>query len=394
MRFRARLGAIRGLRLFTGSTSELRQFVYLDEVALRSLMAARYGAEDVKVIESLTRAREYGGSARADLNVPAVSGVRGEGRFKSTTSRARQVERQTTVQSMFKEFLDREVSSNAITWDATAGATPGPEPFHLRRGELIQVRVELAADPTYRISAFIAEYSEMMRSLSDDGLSPMDEVTQLSGLLERLMVGQIPIRARVFGYDSLTAATSEPLHGAHDDTAGPLYLVATTELDQYWTDTRRVLFGEQSYTVLARVVEDGPTENWSPIKLFDMVRGILPDLQDKFTELQAVFEDTPMAASHPPAELPALETALTHYATELGLPVREEAVREQIRLVAADAVEHVPSATHVNGSFDSIDGLAVRLGYDRPRGLEALELRSAARRQSALNARGEVPPSV
>ena len=391
VRRKVRTTAVRTLRLFTGPRNDLRQFVYLDEVALRSLMAARYGAEDVKIIESMTRSREVSAGAGADVRAPATAGGSAEGRYQSSTSRGRQVERQTTVQSMFKEFLDREVEHNSIKWNAIDAVTPGPEPFQLKRGDLIQVSVELSADPTYRIGAFIAEYSDMMRNLPD-GPPPtgMDDVTQLSGLLERLMVGQIPIRAKIVGYESHVDLTNDYCLSRGSDTGQPVFLVATTELDQYWTDTRRVLFGDQPFTVLARVVADGPTNEWSPIKLFDMVRDIIPGMQNQLHELQAALESAPGAMSNPPAVLPSLHATLTNYATQIGVPIGEPAVQERVTDIAESVVELLPSATQLNNAFDSVDALAKSLEQCPPAGMTALELRATARKAGELDTLGDL----
>ena len=71
-------------------------------------MAARYGAEEVKSAE--TRARQ----GKISLDVPLSAPTGSKLGLSGGRSRQVQVERQTTTQSMFKEFLDRERSHNGL----------------------------------------------------------------------------------------------------------------------------------------------------------------------------------------------------------------------------------------------------------------------------------------
>ena len=354
-------------------------------------MAARYGAETVKVIESHSSSRGHGSESSMGVKVPPI-GAKSLGRYQHSTTKGQETERQTTVQSMFADFLRWEAAHGSLAWNALDVDGQRKVPAQLSRGDLIQVSVQLSADPAYRLAAFIGEYSAMAETIPELGPEGPPIVAALSGLLDRFMVGQIPVKALVNG---VTADASGECLKVEDHRAdGPVYLVAATDADQYWTDTRRVLFGGQEFRVLARVVRSAPQDEWSPVRLFDMMKDFLPDLQDKFEDLERLF-DHPMASVSEIGVEDAVATSLREYGKALGVEADAPAFATFVDNVAGTAAPSLPSATILSGAFDEIDAWAQAEVTEAPVG--SAQLRRDALSAASLTVRGEresVSPAV
>jgi len=61
-----------------------------------------------------------------------------------------------------------------------------------------------------------------------------------------------------------------------------LQVVAVAEADLFWRDIRRVLFSGARYTVLARVSRDNIQTEWTPVKLVELLKDVVPDLAANF----------------------------------------------------------------------------------------------------------------
>lgn len=345
--------AVRLLRKLTSSPGDLRQFVYLDEIALRSLMASRYGAEEVKQIESRSTSRDVGSNSTAQVGLPATMTLAGGKNSTSSKSRSLEVERQPTVQSMFAEFLQREREAGALVWDSTTGKTTHPK--KVERGHLMQVKVRLAADPVYRINAIISEFSDMPQSFSQSGQLDMAQLAEVSNVLDRLMVGQIPIRAEVVGQGAQKDGAGYLIAGRENTSSCSLYIVASTDEDKYWTDTRRVLYGNQEFNVLVRVTADGPTNEWSPIKLFDMMRHFIPNISDTLGQFEDAIGNVPTQVSTDPSFVEALKVVFRKYSESIAPSASGPDLAIQVDALATEIAPMLPNATKLNEAFDKLD---------------------------------------
>src|SRR5436190_1821131 len=74
----------------------------------------------------------------------------------------------------------------------------------LRRGRLVEVEVELQADPVFRISAIASAFSELIegkkRLFAGVDLDAFENVEEINDLLQKLMAGLIPLKCRVTDY--------------------------------------------------------------------------------------------------------------------------------------------------------------------------------------------------
>ena len=179
-RFRAwrhRRGHAREARKQPGTP---REFVYLDEVSVYSLLASRKGAIATEFTERQTASlnSEVGGSMGGGFGVTKAE-VRS--RIEAAQSRSSQVLRKAIVQTSFKEFHDLERPGLGLAGARDHSGPPNvrsrsdlerdlelhPSAGHviapqtLGRGDLIEVEVVLEADPIFRVSAIITTIREI-----------------------------------------------------------------------------------------------------------------------------------------------------------------------------------------------------------------------------------------
>ena len=86
---------------------ELREFVYLDEVSLRSLLSSQKGEITDGVSDQVARSREAEIGAVVNASVATVGGAEVTSRFQTSNSSTLQTSRKATVQSWFRELHQR-----------------------------------------------------------------------------------------------------------------------------------------------------------------------------------------------------------------------------------------------------------------------------------------------
>ncbi|MGO8870616.1 MAG: hypothetical protein ACLQPH_04305 [Acidimicrobiales bacterium] len=288
----------------------LREFVYLDEVSVYSLMASRLGpiAAEFTETESSSLRGEVGTSIQA--GVPIAKGSINS-TLNSSHTRGSQVVRKSIVQTTFKEFLDYERPHLALapmSPDATvpeiasgdlskcaASQSSGwiLDPTTLRRGQLIETDVVLEAESIFRLSAVIAAMLDIAQDsqewLRAENTSQIGQFQAINRVIENLLVGLVPLRGRAVDYQIVRDNDREWIvhHRILDqlvppiaETAEPLYIVGVSEESLYWKDIRRVLFAESPYRILARISRRGLNETWNPVKLVDILREVVPEMAD------------------------------------------------------------------------------------------------------------------
>jgi hypothetical protein len=204
-------------------TTPLREFVYLDEVSVYSLLASRQGALAAEYTDTATNfwRGELAGSV-------AGSGGVLKGNISSKTESSQtyssQVLRKSTVQAAFKEFHEGEEQRLALSPPPVEAIPPQVETWgdldkalgtalydgwlidadSLTRGQLVELEIELQAEGVYRITSIIAALLSMIEEAKElAGGSPELEVPAISAaarILEKLLVGLIPVRCRVVDY--------------------------------------------------------------------------------------------------------------------------------------------------------------------------------------------------
>lgn len=407
----------------------LREFVYLDEVSVTSLLSSRLGALPSEYTDTLSNSikSEVSSSVNVDAKV-LKSGI--GSRFEATQSKDSQVLRKATIQATFKDLHEYERLHNSSMirtegsdgepprWEkvATAISSQSPEGLaqpwalsdkRLARGELVEVKVKLRADPTYRVSSIISTMADLLRNYhlaATVNPEDMEQAQAFNEILESLMAGLVPLKCEMVDYSAFTingveyaihrkmeAGLSESIQA----TRMPLYLTGVTEQSLYWKDIRRVLFSDAPVWVLGRIAVTGIQSRWSPVKLAEVLKEVLPDFGDEIDRfssgaLNALAEDNSSDES-----VEQRVRVLVLYAELLAgrcsIPLDEEA-RTQIDLLARENSDYLASFTESRRAFGLVVGaLENRFSATIPPDV-AVQERSRAWRLSGVTP-GDVAPS-
>lgn len=283
---------------------QLREFIYLDEVSLQSLLVSLHGelTEKKSITDSTSNTRNVGGNIDTNNLAPLKLGFTAQ--YQSGKSSATQTETKATVQSWFRELYETpnilgvqplEDDTQTITVKSPADIIPGDHPNYciksneLQRGVLIELKVLLATDPYFNIVTSISEFFKLSENISD--LNGYSEIKWQIELLQQLLAGLIPIKAEILNYHALKVGDDTYL--VHEDKVKvtevssskiKVNLVGVTELSAYWKDIRRVLFSNQEFRILCRISRRGLVQDWNPIKLLDLFDNVFS--QEKIHNLK------------------------------------------------------------------------------------------------------------
>lgn len=298
----------------------LREFVYLDEVSLRSLLSSKKGEMTASTSNEVSQSVENESKNTTSLGGANIGKLEKISRFQTLNSSTLQTARKATVQSWFRE-LDKlrdirlletvqQVQPFENTQDVLkcSNSSVCVKDEELKRGKIVEFRVRLSTDPIFHLVTLLSEFKGMATDFPDmmgehGGLEQLAEFEGISLVLQRLLAGLIPVRAEVLDYAVIELENAK--YVVHVDAIAklgiasePLEIVCVTELDAYWKDIRRVLFSDAEFTILARVSKTGLQTIWTPIKLADLMRGLVPDLSEQLNNATSLLfnPDSPLAA--------------------------------------------------------------------------------------------------
>ena len=311
-----------------------REFVYLDEVSVYSLLAShKAGLADTFTETATASLTSDLGSSIGAAGTGVSAGV------GSNQSQSSQVVRKATVQTHFKELYEIEQPMLVIR---TLAPTDPPTPTDvadlqsmledsargrwvvgraaLSRGELIEVDVELDTDPLFRLSTVI----NTVRRLIDENaalfarssITQLDEMRAVAQVLESLLEGLVPVRGRLVDYTFATIAGEDLLiHNAvlekmTDDArplTGPVYVAGVAQHSFFWTDIRRTLVSTPRYTMLCRIAATGLSSRWSPTTTVDLLGALAPEFEERMSDFTSQAEAAMRASARTTATASAMD---------------------------------------------------------------------------------------
>ncbi|WP_406307887.1 DUF6414 family protein [Streptomyces griseoaurantiacus] len=400
---------------------------------MTSLVSSRKGAVPAEITDKLTDTFRTSSSSNTEANAKIVKSS-ASSVLESTRTQDRQVLRKATIQATFKDLYEgewdvmamRSLNSSIVIPDLSevrsilgsseisARRVPqwvvGSE--QLTRGRLAEVEVELQADQVFQVSAFVSSFLDMFASGSElAGQIDREEsegVREFNSILEKLLVGLIPIKCRLVDYEALEEGGKEylihrrlleALPAAERPPTRSAYLVGVTEQDLFWKDIRRVLFSRKRVKVLCRLNNVGISSSWTAVKLADMIGSIVPGFAHQFTSfvsdvLGAMISGSSNQEPQEVARVAALEIYGNLLAQEGEITLTDSDRAELTRLAGENAhllASSIPDSRHafrrISRYFTETYSLTV--GSDR-----AHDLRMLARSQAGLIGNVSVQPII
>ena len=159
------------------SEGPLREFVYLDEVSVYSILASRRGAIPTEITENQTTSQINDAGSSFGVGTGFIN-ARFDSKLHASELRGSQVLHKSIIQTSFKELYEIEQPALALA-PLTGNSVPDInvisdlerrlnlepkdpwliDPCMIRRGELLELEVELETDPIFHMTSIITNSS-------------------------------------------------------------------------------------------------------------------------------------------------------------------------------------------------------------------------------------------
>lgn len=284
----------------------LREFVYLDEVSVYSLVASQVGLVVTEVTETQASSLQSEVSTGVGVSGPLKAEV--GSKVQAVDSHGSQVLRKAIIQTTFKQLHDTVRRSGALRLaadvedqatirtldDVRRLAAEKPHsplvlaPSRLRRGDLIEMDVQLEPEPIFEAGMAVSGVLDIIQddppAFGVDDLTQLAQIRLASRMLDKVLAGLVPLRGRAVNYAAVQIDDEEWLVHAYliaklttPPPTVPVFVVGVAQQGLFWKDVRRVLFSRSDYRVLARLNRTGVQHSWTPIKLVDVLSNVVPD---------------------------------------------------------------------------------------------------------------------
>lgn len=416
-RFRANRRRKRRIKAAKADTTPLREFVYLDDVSVYSLLASRKGPLATEYTDTQTNSLSSELDGKVGVNAAVVSSEVAS-KLASAQSQSSQVLRKSTIQAAFKELREgeedrliiqsrtRSIPPQINSWEqlekSVASSSIGDwiiRPDELERGGLIEVEVQLEADAIFRATSIITTVRSIIEENSEvfsPTYSSIQEVAALNRILDNLLAGLIPVRCRAIDYQVVEIRGTEYL--VHNEIIAQLpkdpkyapkrlYIVGVTEERLFWKDIRRVLFADLHFQAMCRLTYSGFRKTWVPVKLVNVLRDIFPDLAQQIEQLgQAALNMRAMVEAQEKDTKQRKTAALVSYGLNLSAYLGGEVKKDEIIANCTDWEEpEEGDLQSQRAAFDVVTRfVSEKLGKSSPDRLTTAQLRSTALESAGL----------
>lgn len=253
---------------------DLREFVYLDEISVRSLLAStgEGGIVSETVNEEMRRHRS-GSSAGGSVSAGPASvnaKVSEEDEHQRTSVEIRNYD---LIQSKFTRLYKSDVVEKKLSLDQIPKKVESvDDPFsglatsELTRGDVVELRVNISANLLFRLYRTIDYFAEAFENQID---SDTEEMLELIG---SSLGNRIPVVGKAVDYkvvdeeDQKTIKRSAELDNDEAKDAEDLEVVTLLNLDSLWVDPIQTLFNNDRFVIYCRV-EDVDIDRWYPLKV-------------------------------------------------------------------------------------------------------------------------------
>ncbi len=94
----------------------------------------------------------------------------------------------------------------------------------------------------------------------------------------------------------------------------PTFIVGVAQQDLFWKDIRQVLFSRARHTTFCRLETKGVADRWNPVKVADVLAGIIPRFDEMMNEFN---EQVGVAMNQAPDASPLVSRPASHPSTDV-----------------------------------------------------------------------------
>lgn len=285
---------------------DLREFVYLDEISVRSLLASTgEGGIVSETVNEEMRRRRSGSSAGGSVSAGPASvnaKVLEESEHQSTTVETRNYD---LIQSKFTKLYKSEVVEKKLSLDQIPKeGEPVDDPFsglatsELTRGDVVELRVNISANLLFRLYRTIDYFADAFEGQIN---SDTEEMLELIG---SSLGNRIPVVGKAVDYEVVDDEDGQTIKRSteigDDEEAQDLGVVTLLNSDSLWVDPIQTLFNNDQFVIYCRV-EEVDIDRWYPLKVTRAINSLsepaaenlnrefergLQDVRDQLSEIQ------------------------------------------------------------------------------------------------------------
>ena len=194
----------------------VREFIYLDDISVYSILASRKGSIATEFTEDQTVSLNNDAGTSIGIGLDTTNARFSSG-LQSSHVHGSQVLRKAIVQTSFKELYEIEYKSlrlGTLSGRHAPNATSVADidrrfgqlckdgwiidVSSLNRGDLFEAEVELEADPIFRMTSIITTLRDLIANnqgmLGKDVTENLPAMQSMAQVLDSLLVGLVPIR--------------------------------------------------------------------------------------------------------------------------------------------------------------------------------------------------------
>lgn len=268
---------------------EVREFVYLDEISVRSLLASTgEGGIPTETVEQDVRTtrKSRGGSAGVAAGPAKIEGKGGTEREIQTSVEERQ--NYDLIQSKFTRLHNSDAVNTKLTLNQVPNETGNPvfselATADLERGDIIEIQVEISANLLFRLY-------QMMEYLGDAIEDELDREAEENLRLIKLSLGDsIPIVGTATDYCVIETDGKKAIELAStvtEEEADQVYdleIVTLLNIDNLWADPIHSLFNDDEFVMYCRV-EDVDIDAWHPLKVTRAIASLSQNAADELNQ--------------------------------------------------------------------------------------------------------------
>lgn len=256
-----------------GDESEpLREFIYLDETSVVSLLASLEGEITDRLITRSESVNRELGKSKKGLSYKGTGYNRVNESETLGRSGSETIQR-SVIQSRFDELYKSRQNQLLLP------SEEGLDLEDIKRGEIIELDGYVNVAESYRVFKTLEYLANTFEGIEEFGKSvediPREELEALSGFLSSLFGDQVPVRIDAANYRIVEDRIQHIQHLDSAEEGEPISIVAYLSRDSLWEDPLTVFSDNTEFTIYGRVVAD--EVDWTPLRLTRVLEEHFPD---------------------------------------------------------------------------------------------------------------------
>lgn len=261
-----------------GSSEEedltLREFIYLDEVSVVSLLASL--TREVTMARTDTEASESQRRSRFRLRAftSKIPGFSASHERLNIDRDTEEIVRKSEIQSKFDELHGETSGKLELAVEQEDVRMPVSE---LKDRGVMEIEVEFSAHELYH---FYKAYQYLFDVFEEHVEDLSQEQKQIIKLMGSLFGDQIPVVGKAVNYEVSDGKILSSDEVDEDEENEPLEIVGTLNPEMLWPDPSTILYEENQFRAYMRIPEAELQEEWDPVKLTRVIRSISEEIGD------------------------------------------------------------------------------------------------------------------